>query len=152
MTSTKRPIRTPRENRALSTYVKLVRATTSLNARIHRHLRGHGLTESQFGVLEAIFHLGPLSQQELGKKILKTKGNITAVLDNLEKRGLVVRRHDREDQRWTIVHLTGQGERLIEDLFPRHAAVIRREMSTLSEEELDTLGRLCRVLGTGVRD
>lgn len=142
---------TAEEGRALSAYVKLVRATTSLNVRIHRHLRNHGLTESQFGVLEAIFHLGPLSQQDLGKKILKTKGNITAVLDNLEKRRLVVRRREKEDRRWAIVHLTGQGERLIQDLFPRHAAVIRKEMSALSEEELKTLGRLCRILGTGVR-
>lgn len=142
---------TTEEGRALSAYVKLLRATASLNFRIHRHLRKHGLTESQFGVLEAIFHLGPLSQQELGRKILKTKGNITAVIDNLEKKRLVERRHEKEDRRWAIVRLTGQGERLIRDLFPRHAAVIRKEMSTLSEVEQETLGRLCRILGTGVR-
>lgn len=148
---TKRNIGTAEEKRALSAYVKLVRATTSLNARIHRHLRSHGLTESQFGILEALHHLGPLSHQELGKKILKTKGNISTVIDNLEKRGLVERRREKEDRRCTTVYLTGRGERLIRDLFPRHAAIIRKEMSTLSEEELETLGRLCRILGTAER-
>mgnify|MGYP000381933987 CR=1 FL=1 len=40
---------------------------------------------STFGILEALFHLGPLSQKSLGQKVLSTKGNITTIVDNLEK-------------------------------------------------------------------
>jgi MarR family 2-MHQ and catechol resistance regulon transcriptional repressor len=79
------------EVRALGTFVKLVRAAESVTARIHRHLIDTGLSVSQFGVLEALFHVGPLSQAEIAKKILRSTGNITMVIDNLEKRDLVKR-------------------------------------------------------------
>ena len=79
-----------REVTALNTYVKMMRAVESLTARVHRHLSSVGLTVSQFGVLEALYHLGPLSQREIGQKILRSSGNITLVIDNLEKRGLVM--------------------------------------------------------------
>ncbi len=76
------------ESRALNAYVKLVRATESVSARAHRHLSAAGLTTSQFGVLEALCHLGSLSQTELAKKIHRRDGNITMVINNLEKRSL----------------------------------------------------------------
>jgi MarR family 2-MHQ and catechol resistance regulon transcriptional repressor len=64
------------EVRALSAFVKLVRAAESVSARIHRHLADTGLSVSQFGVLEAIYHLGPLSQSEIAKGP-QEHGNIT---------------------------------------------------------------------------
>ena len=90
---------TSKEMKALSAYVKLMRAAESITARAHRHLSSFGLTISQFGVLEALFHLGPLSQKDIGQKILRSSGNITMVIDNLEKRGLVRRERDRQDRR-----------------------------------------------------
>ena len=137
--------------RALSTYTKLMRAAESITARTHRHLSSKGLTISQFGVLEAIYHLGPLSQKEIGQKILRSGGNITMVIDNLEKRGLVIRKRDDADRRVFIVHLTDEGNKLISRLFPRHAAKISDEMSVLSTAEQETLGGLCKKLGTGVK-
>jgi MarR family 2-MHQ and catechol resistance regulon transcriptional repressor len=74
-----------KETRALKTYVKLMRAAESVTARTHRHLASTGLTVSQFAVLEALYQLGPLSQREIGQKILRSSGNITMVIDNLEK-------------------------------------------------------------------
>ena len=65
---------TPEEVRALNAYVKLIRASESVSARIHRHLAAVGLSISQFGVLEALYHLGPLSQAEIAKKVLKERG------------------------------------------------------------------------------
>ena len=93
---------------ALSTYVKLMRAAESLTARVHKHLASVGLTISQFGVLEALYHVGPLSQRDLGRKILRSSGNITLVIDNLEKRSLVKRKRNRADRRFFIVHLTDE--------------------------------------------
>ena len=135
--------------RALNTYTKLMRAAESITARTHRHLSSKGLTISQFGVMEALYHLGPLSQKEIGQKILRSGGNITMIIDNLEKRGLVQRKRDETDRRVFIVHLTDEGNKLIGRLFPPHATKITEEMSVLSASEQETLGDLCKKLGTG---
>jgi MarR family 2-MHQ and catechol resistance regulon transcriptional repressor len=135
------------EVRALSAYVKLMRASESMTARIHGHLAGAGLTVSQFGVLEALYHLGPLSQGALAKKILKSSGNITMVIDNLEKRGLVKRERNQEDRRIYVAQLTVEGRRLIGSIFPRHAAKIVEEMKALTRTEQEELSRLCRKVG-----
>ena len=137
------------ESRALSAYVKLVRAAESVSARIHGHLAEAGLTISQFGVLEALYHLGPLSQSELAEKILKSSGNITMVINNLEKRALVKRERDPEDRRYYSVTLTSSGKKTIGSIFPRHALKITMGMSALTGTELGVLGNLCRKLGMG---
>jgi MarR family transcriptional regulator, 2-MHQ and catechol-resistance regulon repressor len=135
------------EVRALGTFVKLVRAAESVTTRIHQHLIDAGLTVSQFGVLEALYHIGPLSQVNIAKKVLKSSGNITMVIDNLEKSGLVKRERKKDDRRYYIVQLTDEGRKLIGSIFPRHAAKIMEEMMILSSAEQETLGNLCRKLG-----
>ena len=135
------------ETRALSTYVKLMRAAESVTARTHRHLSSTGLTVSQFAVLEALYQLGPLSQREIGQKILRSSGNITMVIDNLEKNGWVRRERNEVDRRFFIVHLTDKGYHLINNIFPPHAAVITEDLGVLTAAEQDALGRLCKKLG-----
>ncbi len=135
------------EARALKTYVKLMRATESVTARAHRQLSSFGLTISQFGVLEALYHLGPMSQTEIGQKILRSSGNITMVIDNLEKRKLVRRERNRADRRSFIIHLTDDGKKLISSIFPSHAAKIARALDVLTPAEQQTLGKLCKKLG-----
>jgi MarR family 2-MHQ and catechol resistance regulon transcriptional repressor len=132
---------------ALRTYVKLMRAADSITSRIHKHLSSVGLTLSQFAVLEALYHLGPLYQTEIGQKLLRSSGNITMVIDNLEKRRYVKRERKKEDRRFMLVRLADDGLELIRKVFPAHAAVIASEMSVLSEREQDTLAQLCRKLG-----
>jgi MarR family transcriptional regulator, 2-MHQ and catechol-resistance regulon repressor len=140
---------TAQERLALRTFVKLVRAANGLNARLNRPLSQSGLTESQFGVLEALLHLGPLHQRELAGKILHTHGNVTLVVDQLERRGLVRRERGSADRRFVRVHLTDEGAALVRGLFPAHAARLAAEMSLLSEDEQRELGRLCRrLMGT----
>ena len=135
------------ETRALKTYVKLMRAAESVTARIHQHLSSTGLTISQFAALEALYQLGPLSQREIGQKILRSSGNITMVIDNLEKSGLVRRERFEADRRFYIVHLTDKGYRLINKLFPLHASVIAEDFGVLTAAEQDALGKLCKKLG-----
>ena len=139
-----------RESRALKTYVKLMRAAESITSRVHKHLSSAGLTVSQFGVLEAIYHLGPLSQKDLGRKILRSSGNITMVIDNLEKRRLVRRERDTSDRRIFIVHLTDEGQKLIRRIFPPHAALIAGELSVLNATDQMKLGNLCKKVGMGL--
>ncbi len=139
----------PSEVRALDAFIKLVRATDSVQGRLARRHAELGLTETQFGVLEALHHLGPLCQTALAGKLLKSGGNVTLVVDNLEKHGLVRRERSREDRRFVTVTLTGEGKRLISRIFPAHAKAIAEELSALSAEEQEELGRLCRKLGKG---
>jgi MarR family 2-MHQ and catechol resistance regulon transcriptional repressor len=132
---------------ALDTFIKLVRAAESLGARLQQCGTLEDLTGSQFGVLETLYHLGPLSAGELSTKLLKSGGNITLVIDNLEKHGLVQRERDPDDRRIIIVSLTPSGREVISHIFPRHVAAIVAEMNCLTSEEQKTLGRLCRKLG-----
>jgi MarR family 2-MHQ and catechol resistance regulon transcriptional repressor len=139
---------TESETRALNAFIKLMRASESVTARLTNFLQHEeGLTISQFGVLEALYHLGPLNLRQIGEKMLKSGGNITTVVDNLEKRSLVERRRCPEDRRVIYAHLTPEGEKLIGNYFPTHVKAIEREMNTLSPKELEELGRLCKKLG-----
>jgi MarR family 2-MHQ and catechol resistance regulon transcriptional repressor len=88
-----------------------------------------------------------MCQSDIGAKLLKSSGNITLVIDNLEKRDLVRRERDPDDRRMVIVSLTEKGRDLIERIFPGHVAAILAEMSILTAAEQETLGRLCRQLG-----
>ena len=137
----------PEEVRALDTFVKLVRASGSVVARTNRPLAGQGLTVGQFGVLETLFHLGPLHQCALARKHLQSGGNITMIVDNLERAGLVRRERMAEDRRFVRVHLTDAGRQRIEAIFPAHAQAIVAQMAALTAAEQEELGRLCRKLG-----
>lgn len=137
----------PEEVKALNAYVKLMRAAETVTSRVHKHLVDHRLTVSQFGVLEALYHLGPMSQATIAQKILKSTGNITMIIDNLEKRNLVKREKDDKDRRFFKVSLTEEGHDLIQKIFPGHAEIITREMAVLSAGEQEELGRICRKLG-----
>jgi len=98
-------------------------------------------------VLEALYHLGPLSQGELGQKILKSNANLTTVVDSLEKKGLVERERPAADRRRVEVLLTLAGTELIARVFPRHAEIIVREFSVLTAKEQQALADLLRKLG-----
>lgn len=134
--------------RALNAFIKLVRGTNSLFGALLPPLqRDFGLTESQLGVLETLYHLGPLAQGQICQKILKSGSNVTTVVDNLERDQLVRRVRDEQDRRVQVVHLTERGRKVIQEAFPVHAERITRLMSALSPEEQDELGRLCGKLG-----
>ncbi|MAL18049.1 MAG: MarR family transcriptional regulator [Balneola sp.] len=131
----------------LNAFIKLMRATESMNGRLSRHLSEANLTVSQFGTLEALLHLGPLNQRELGQKLLKSGGNITLVIDNLQKSGMVEKKTDPNDRRAVIISLTKKGRSYIEDFFPQHLGKIKEEFSCLSNKEKEQLGSLCKKLG-----
>lgn len=138
---------TPREVLALDTFIKLNRASETVAARLSSSCAELGLTLAQLGVLEALLHLGPLSPGELGRKLLRSNPNMTAVIDNLVRAGWVRRSRSGDDRRVVHVALTGEGRALIERGFPQHAHNIAALLSPLSDEELQQLGALCRKLG-----
>lgn len=131
----------------LNAFIKLTRAAESVNNRLNRHLADAGLTISQFGVLEALYHLGPLNQKSLGEKLLRSGGNITLVIDNLEKCEFVERQRDPNDRRALLIHLTSKGKAFIKSFFPKHLEQIRQEFSVLTDKEKKDLAQICKKIG-----
>jgi MarR family 2-MHQ and catechol resistance regulon transcriptional repressor len=114
------------EVRALNAFIALSRAAETVTARTQAEIAKARLTEGQFGVLEALHHLGPLCAAELAAKVLRSRGNLTLVIANLERDGLVARTTRAEDRRYRTVELTGKGRRLIAGMFPRHARLVTK--------------------------
>jgi MarR family 2-MHQ and catechol resistance regulon transcriptional repressor len=137
------------EKRTLNTFIKLTRCTNSLLARLAERNTMGDLTPSQFSVLEALYHLGHMTQGEISTKILKSGSNMTTVIDNLERDGFVRRERDGKDRRVIHVHLTKAGTDKLEAILPKHVAALVEEFEVLSASELETLGELCKKLGRG---
>lgn len=142
----------PDEVRALDTFIKLMRATDSVSADLAAHVAESGITLGQFGVLEALLHLGPMSQGSLGGKLLRSGSNITTVIDNLQRQGLVARTRRKDDRRVVDVSLTPKGRTLITRIFPGHARRIVRLFSALSPDRQRQLAELCRTLGRSISE
>lgn len=141
---------TPTEKRALDAYIKLQRAAETVMTHTTQHLSDYDLTTTQFAVLEAVYHLGVLSQGDLAAKLLKSTGNMTTVLKNMEKRGLITRDRDPNDNRYRQVCITDAGRNLIEAFLGMHVAGIVEAMGILTDEEQLELARLCKKLGLGL--
>jgi MarR family 2-MHQ and catechol resistance regulon transcriptional repressor len=132
---------------ALDLWVKLARAYETMSQVAAEDIRRYGLTQPQFGVIEALGHLGKLTLGELSRKMLSSCGNITVVIDNLEEDGLVERLECPTDRRVTYVDLTAKGRRLFKGSFTQHARRIAEAASVLSPEEQRELSRLLRKMG-----
>ena len=132
---------------ALNSYIKLIRSAESLSSKINLELSEFDLTESQFWVLDALFHLGPMKHKEIGKKILKSGGNITMVINNLERRELVQRKRGEKDKRQFIIHLTPKGKNKIQESLPHISKSIKKHFEILNKEEKKELQRLCKIVG-----
>jgi MarR family 2-MHQ and catechol resistance regulon transcriptional repressor len=139
----------PTERRALDAYIKLMRSTVAINARLFPPLQAaFGITPSQLGVLEALRHLGPMPHCALAAKVLVSASNLTTVIDNLERDGLVRRDRDPKDRRVSITSLTPAGEARLAEFFPQHVGRLVAAMNALDAAEQLELARLCRKLGT----
>ncbi|HKJ68622.1 MAG TPA: MarR family transcriptional regulator [bacterium] len=140
---------TAEEKLALDAYIKLMRAAESVSRRLSDLKTHEELSVSQFGALEALYHLGPMYQKDIGEKILKSSGNITMVVNNLEDKGLVERKKDRRDRRFFAIHLTDEGRETIEEILPDHFSAVVQIINILDSAEQQTLGELCKKLGYG---
>lgn len=132
---------------ALNLYIALSRASQWVNAHTDRDIREHGLTRTEFGVLELLYHKGSQPIQQIGGKVLMSSGNITYVVDKLEKKGYVRRRACEEDRRQTFAEITEEGSRFIEEVFPKHAEVIAKATEGLNAEEKKIASELLKKLG-----
>lgn len=138
---------TPQQDSALELFVVLSRAYSWVNAHAVRDIRCHGLNPTEFGILEVLYHRGPLPLQQIGEKILISSGNITYTVDKLEQKQWLLRRPSPHDRRVIYAELTPQGCTLMATLFPSHAEAIRQAVSGLSPEEQIQVRQLLKKLG-----
>jgi len=137
---------------ALSLWVKLARASSTFGRLSGKDIERYGLTQPQFGVVEILGHLGPMTIGEVGRKMLVTGGCITVILDNLEKEGLVERIRSTEDRRVIKVQLTTKGHLLFNEVFTQHAERVTQLASVLTEDEQTQLSQLLKKLGLALKD
>ncbi len=138
---------TRQEQRALDAFIKLMRASDSVRHRLEPTITKYGITAPQFGVLETLWHLGPMNHVTLADKRLVSRGNITSAVDLLERDGLVRRKRAKDDRRQSIVSLTPKGRRLVSRIFPDQLAAIMNDFAVLTATEQTLLGTLCKKLG-----
>lgn len=142
----------PREIQSLATFSRLLKTAGQLRRRVYAGLNDARLTESQLSVLELLLQLGPLPQKDIARHLMVTGGNVTMVVDNLQKRHLVERNRWPEDRRVVHVGLTPAGKETIESYFPRHVEKVARALEGLKKEEQERLVELCDKLRTSLQE
>lgn len=136
---------------ALRLWVTLARCYATYAKAIAAKVQDYGLTTPQFGTLEALYHLGPLSLGELAEKLLVTGGNVTYVMDRLEDQGLVYRYRRPDDRRVILARLTPEGRDLVAEVFPGHVSYVEHLSRHLTADEQKQLAVLLKSLGTGIQ-
>lgn len=134
---------------ASATHLWLVlwKAYEALREHAMHHIHSLGIGESDFAVLEALLHKGPLPVNTIGTLIHLTSGSITAAIDRLEAKGFVERQNDASDRRARIVHLTASGRKLISCAFADHEAAMERACGGLTPAERAQATALLKQLG-----
>lgn len=146
MPNTKQPTPNP-DTSGVHLWLVLWKATHMLQTHAHRSVAALNLGLSDFGVLEALLHKGPLPIKDLGSKVLLTSGSITTAVDRLEAKGLVERLNDKQDRRSRIVRLTATGRSVIRKAFAEHKLAMEQAASALDEKDRARLIDLLRLLG-----
>ena len=132
---------------SLKLWVVLSRAFDAVQAHAQADIARRGLTIMEFGVMEVLYHKGPLTLGEVQRKILVTSGGVTYLIDRLVAKGLVERRRCEKDRRAYYAALTPDGDALIREIFPQHAAAIDRALGGLDEAQKEQAITLLRALG-----
>jgi MarR family transcriptional regulator, 2-MHQ and catechol-resistance regulon repressor len=134
---------------AQGTHVFLIvwKTYRALLARADASIKRVNLCDSDFRVLEALLHKGPLPVNVIGHKVDLTTGSITSAIDRLEEKWLVARKNHPEDRRIRVVELTTKGRRLIEKAYAQHEADMEEAVRGLSREDRVELVRLLKRLG-----
>ncbi|WP_164670776.1 MarR family winged helix-turn-helix transcriptional regulator [Virgibacillus doumboii] len=134
------------ENLSLKTFVVLMKASKSVEEQVKKDIKSHGVKITEFTILEALYHKGTQTVQQICDAVLINSGSITYVIDKLEKRGLLTRKNCENDRRVFYVSITEQGEKLMNEIFPQHQKVIEEIFEDIKSEEkelvIDVLKRI----------
>ena len=135
-----------RTDKSMQTWIQILRAFQKIRAKELKYINASGLSMNQFEVLEVLYHRGDLQVGSITKLIASTPGNVTVVVKNLTRDGLVDIIPSPEDSRVRIVSITEAGKNLIGGMFTGHAANLKSYFDVLSDNELVILYDLLRKL------
>lgn len=127
--------------------IGLHRAVNSIDRQSARIFAEYQLTMGQFAVLEALYHKGDMTVGQVQEKILSSSGTIPLIINNLEKRGYLIRMEDETDKRRCILHITQSGQALMAEVYPRNEARIIELMDAWTDEEKEQLAILLKKHG-----
>jgi MarR family 2-MHQ and catechol resistance regulon transcriptional repressor len=128
-------------------WIVLARCHDALSQVAEHRIEEAGLGLTDFAVLEALLHTGPLTITGIQGKVLLASGSMTAAVDRLEKKDLIIPSPAPSDRRAKVLGLTPGGRRVIEKAFRRHAAELESAMAVLSQVEKRQLYALLKKLG-----
>lgn len=130
----------------LSILIALSRSTQMIQRRSAGILKDSGLTITQFGVLEALYHKGNMTINEIIERLLSTSGNMTVVINNLEKEQLINRYVNPQDRRSSLIAITENGRSRVEETFPPHLIDLKECFAVYSDDEKEQLLDLLKKL------
>ena len=125
----------------------MLRSFRALSHVAERSISDTGLGLTDFATLEALLHKGPLTIGEMQSKVPLALGSMTAVVDRLERRGLILRTPSPSDRRARVLKLSPKGRAAVKDAFSRHAADLESAMAVLTHREKRQLRALLKKLG-----
>ncbi len=137
------------EWRNLKLLVTFSRCYSSVNQRIYPDIKAQGVTETQFSVLELLYHKGEFTIKEIIEKTFSSGGNMTVVINNLLQEKLVMKRRSEDDGRVWLISITEKGTELMEEIFDKHLQNLKRAFGVLTEGEQMIMIELLKKLGKG---
>ena len=135
------------KDHSLKAFVVLMKATRIIEDGLKKDISTYGINLSEFAVLEALYHKGELTVQQICQKVLINSGSMTYVIDKLVKKGLLNRKTSAGDRRVYYIQLTNEGRTFMDDIFPKHEAFISDIFSSLSEEEQEQFITMMKKVG-----
>jgi len=131
---------------SMKIWIQLFRSFTKIRAKELKYIQSFDLTMMQFQVLEVLYHRGDLSVGSITSLTMSTPGNITVVVKNLSKDGLISSTKSDKDKRTSFLCITEKGKEIIENMFPGHAKNFEGYFEVLTDEEKETMFNLLRKL------
>jgi MarR family 2-MHQ and catechol resistance regulon transcriptional repressor len=131
------------------THIRLVfgRAAKAIEKVDRESIADAGLNFSDFSIMEALLHKGPMPINTIGEKVLLTSGSMTAAANRLEEKGFITRIQDPSDGRCFYLHLTKRGRRLITNVFDKHSKNLEKIAAVLNPQERSELVRMLKKIG-----
>ena len=128
-------------------WIVMARSHRALTLLVERSIGDSGLCLSDFMVIEALLHKGPLTITEIQQKVLLALGSMTVAVDRLEHKGLIVRKTTAADRRARVLQLTAEGKKRATQVFKAHSADLEVIMAILSDTEMQQTYATLRKLG-----
>ncbi|MFC0472560.1 MarR family winged helix-turn-helix transcriptional regulator [Halalkalibacter kiskunsagensis] len=135
------------QDQSLKLFVVMTRAIQAITKRVEEDIKSYGLNPTEFGVLELLYSKGNQPIQKIGEKVLLASSSITYVVDKLEKKQLLERKPCPKDRRVTYAAITEVGDRLMDEIFPKHREAIQEIFGGLEQGEKEVMISQLKKLG-----